>query len=449
MRIIRDIETARSTLLNRASPERYRASQEMRREIREIFGEELTIEQVVERIVSTVRDGGDSALLDYTEKLDGVALEHLEVTAEEIDKAQGEVSPEFISALNLAAERIRSFHIVQRQRGWTNFMEDGVGQIVHPLERIGVYIPGGSACYPSTVLMTVIPARVAGVGEVILTTPPGKGGKISPETLAAADIAGINRIFKVGGAQAIAALAFGTESIPRVDKICGPGNIFVTLAKKMVYGEVGIDGLYGPTETMIIADESADPTLCAADLLAQAEHDVMASAIMLTTSEKLASEVEREVECQMAGLERQDIAATSLKERGGIVIVNDVDHAIELANSYAPEHLCLMVQDASSYINKIQNAGGIFVGENSAEALGDYVAGPSHVMPTGGSARFSSPLGVGDFLKVCSLVDLNEEALKTLGPPASTIARSEGFTAHARAAEARQDKLNLKKRKRG
>ena len=442
MRVIRDIEIAKSTLLNRISFEQYRVSHEMRQKIEEMFGEGLTIEQVVEQIISSVRDRGDSALFDYTRKLDGVDLERLGVSDEEITEARSKVTPEFVSALNLAVERIRSFHLAQRQRGWADFMEGGVGQVVRPLERIGVYVPGGTACYPSTVLMTVIPARVAGVSEVVLTSPPGKGGGVSPETLVAADIAGVSRIFKVGGAQAIAALAFGTESVPRVDKICGPGNIFVTLAKKMVYGEVGIDGLYGPTETVIIADESADPTLCAADLLAQAEHDVMASAIMLTTSEELASEVEQEVECQIARLDRRDIAARSLEERGGVVIVSDVDQAIELANFYAPEHLSLMVQNASSYISKIQNAGGIFVGENSAEVLGDYVAGPSHVMPTGGSARFSSPLGVGDFLKVCSLVELNDKALKALGPSASTIARSEGFTAHARAVEVRQHKLN-------
>ena len=440
MKVIRDIEIAKSTLLNRISFEQYSVSREMRQKIEEMFGEGLTIEQVVEQIISSVRDSGDSALFDYTRKLDGVDLERLGVSDEEITKARSKVTPEFVSALNLAAERIRSFHLAQRQRGWADFMEGGVGQVVRPLERIGVYVPGGTACYPSTVLMTVIPARVAGVSEVVLTSPPGKGGEVSPETLVAADIAGVSRIFKVGGAQAIAALAFGTESVPRVDKICGPGNIFVTLAKKMVYGEVGIDGLYGPTETVIIADESADPTLCAADLLAQAEHDVMASAIMLTTSEELASEVEREVKCQIAKLDRRDIAARSLEERGGVVIVNDVDQAIELANFYAPEHLSLMVQNASSYIGKIRNAGGIFVGENSAEVLGDYVAGPSHVMPTGGSARFSSPLGVGDFLKVCSLVELDDKALKALGPSALTIARSEGFTAHAGAVEVRQHK---------
>ncbi|MQY55387.1 MAG: histidinol dehydrogenase, partial [Dehalococcoidia bacterium] len=320
------------------------------------------------------------------------------------------------------------------------FMEGGLGQIVRPLERVGIYVPGGTACYPSTVLMTAIPARVAGVEEIILTTPPGEGGEVPKATLVAADIADVDRVFKVGGAQAIAALAYGTESIPRVDKVCGPGGLFVTLAKRMVYGAVDIDGLYGPTETVILADDSATPAHCAADLLAQAEHDLLATAILITTSSRLAQEVDREVARQLEGLERVQIAHRSLEERGHIIVVADMEQAIELINLYAPEHLSLMVRDASSYIEKIRNAGAIFIGENSPEVLGDYVAGPSHVMPTGGTARFSSPLGVSDFLKLTSIVSLSDGDLQKLGPAAATIARVEGLTAHARAAELRLKK---------
>jgi len=303
-------------------------------------------------------------------------------------------------------------------------------------------VPGGTAYYPSTVLMTAIPARVAGVGEIIITTPPGKDGEVPPATLVAADIAGADRIFKVGGAQAIAALAFGTRSIPRVDKICGPGGLFVTIAKRMVYGIVDIDGLYGPTETVILADDSASAECCAADLLAQAEHDVLSVAILITTSAELAAAVDKEVKRQLKGLERADIARRSLQERGHIIIVDDMEQAIALANLYAPEHLALMVRDASSHIESIRNTGGIFIGESSPEVLGDYVAGPSHVMPTGGSARFSSPLGVNDFLKITSVVALSDEDARMLAPVAAAIARVEGLTAHARAAE-----LRFKKRR--
>jgi len=287
------------------------------------------------------------------------------------------------------------------------------------------------------VLMTVIPARVAGVEEIILVTPPGQGGEVPAPTLVAADIAGANRIFKIGGAQAIAALAFGTETIPQVDKICGPGNIFVVLAKKMVYGVVDIDGLQGPSELMIIADEGASPALCAADMLAQAEHDPLASAVLITTSMELARKVERELEQQVRALQRQDILAQAAEKQALIVVVEEMDEAIELVNLYAPEHLSLMVPDGRSYIGKVRNAGCIFIGESSAAALGDYVAGPSHVLPTGGTARFSSPLGVDDFLRVTSLIDLSEEALATLAPAAATIARSEGLDAHARSVEMR------------
>ena len=398
---------------------------------------ETDLEPVVRQIVDEVRNRGDAALRDYTLKFDGVELASLEVSEEQITSAYQEVDSELLSALKLAAERIRSFHITQKGNIWHEVASQGSGQLIRPLERIGVYVPGGTACYPSTVLMTAIPAKVAGVKEVILVTPPRLNGAVPPPTLVAADMAEVDRIFCVGGAQAIAALAFGTESIPRVDKICGPGNIFVVLAKKLVYGVVDIDGLQGPSEVLIIADETANPEYCAADLLAQAEHDPLASAILITTSRRLADEVSREVEQQLQGLERQTITAESLENRGMIVVVTTVDEAIELANLYAPEHLCLVVDKATSYIDQVSNAGCIFIGENSTAVFGDYVAGPSHVLPTGGTARFSSPLNITDFIKFINLVTIDEASLKELGPTASTLARAEGFNAHALAVEKR------------
>jgi histidinol dehydrogenase len=401
---------------------------------------EAVHKDVVEKILADVRQRGDAALKELAKKFDGVSLKNLAVTDDEIATAYKNVDQSLIDALNLAAERIRAFHLTQLRYAIKEFMEEGVGQIVNPIERVGVYAPGGTASYPSTVLMTVIPARVAGVKQITVVTPPGKGGRVPPATLVAADIAGADSIFKVGGAGAIAALAYGTKSIQKVDKICGPGNIFVTIAKRLVYGEVDIDGLAGPTETIVIADDSASPAHCALDLLAQAEHDILSSAIMITTSEKLASAVNKEVERQLKKLERADIASRSLKERGYIIIVDDMEQAIELANIYAPEHLSLLMRDASLYAEGIRNAGGIFIGDSSPEVLGDYVAGPSHVMPTGGSARFNSPLNVNDFLKITSVVALVDDDLDTLGPAASKIARSEGLTAHARAAEIRLEK---------
>jgi histidinol dehydrogenase len=422
MRIIRDLEAAKSLLLERAQVE--------------LAGEAY---ETVQQILGEVRARGDSALFDYTREIDGVELARLEVTREEIAQSRSMVSRELVSALELAAERVRSFHVAQKRSLGLEFVEGGLGFLVRPLERVGIYVPGGKASYPSTVLMTAIPAGVAGVDEVVVTTPPAPDGTVPASTLVAADIAKVDRIFKVGGAQAVAAMAYGTESVPRVDKICGPGNVFVTLAKKQVYGIVGIDGLHGPTETVILADDSASPVLCAADLLAQAEHDEMASAILITTSPRMAGEVNEEVERQLAQLERQAIARQSLERNGVIVVVDNIDEAIELVNLYAPEHLCLAMRDARSYLDRIRHAGGIFI--ESPEALGDYTAGPSHVMPTGRTARFGSPLSVLDFLKVSILVDLDDEALKALGPAAATIARAEGLTAHALSVEKRLEEL--------
>lgn len=422
MRIIRDLEAAKSLLLERAQVE--------------LAGEAY---ETVQQILGEVRARGDSALFDYTREIDGVELARLEVTREEIAQSRNVAGKELVSALELAAERVRSFHVAQKRSLGLEFVEGGLGFLVRPLERVGIYVPGGKASYPSTVLMTAIPARVAGVDEVVVTTPPAPDGTVPASTLVAADIAKVDRIFKVGGAQAVAAMAYGTESVPRVDKICGPGNVFVTLAKKQVYGIVGIDGLHGPTETVILADDSASPVLCAADLLAQAEHDEMASAILITTSPRMAGEVNEEVERQLAQLERQAIARQSLERNGVIVVVDNIDEAIELVNLYAPEHLCLAMRDARSYLDRIRHAGGIFI--ESPEALGDYTAGPSHVMPTGRTARFGSPLSVLDFLKVSILVDLDDEALKALGPAAATIARAEGLTAHALSVERRLEDL--------
>lgn len=436
MIIIEGFQSAKSILSRQAPAEFYPISPGLRQRLKEMFGTDDP-EQAVRQIVNDVRNRGDAALFDYTLKIDGIKLTSLEVSKEQIASACQEVDKELISALKLAADQIRSFHTIQKDNFGSGDTKLDTGQLIRSLERIGVYAPGGTACYPSTVLMTAIPARVAGVKEVILVTPPRGQGTIPAPTLVAADIAQVDRVFSVGGAQAIGALAFGTESIPKVDKICGPGNIFVVLAKKLVYGAVDIDGLQGPSEVLIIADSTASPEYCAADLLAQAEHDPLASAILITTSPRLADEVDREVERQLAGLSRRAIAAESLKTGGRIVVVAGIDEAIELANLYAPEHLCLVGDDAAGWVDKVSNAGCVFVGGQSTVVLGDYVAGPSHVLPTGGTARFSSPLNVTDFIKFINLVSLDEADVKRLGSAAAAIARAEGLEAHARAMEKR------------
>jgi histidinol dehydrogenase len=412
----------------------------VRRDIRRTFGADLDAQAVVERILADVREGGDSAIRRYNEEIDGVqpgAGLPLKVARQEIEDAYAQVDEEVVRALRFAAGRIRAYHQKQLGHALVGFDEGGLGQVVRPLERVGMYVPGTTAVYPSSVLMAAIPARVAGVGEVYMATPAAADGSISPLKLVAADIAGVDGIFRAGGAQAIAAFAFGSETIPRVDKICGPGNIFVALAKKAVYGLVGIDGVFGPTETLVVADAAADPALCAADLLAQAEHDALASPILITTSEAVAQAVMRELEQQLGSLERRDIAAAALEGQGLAIVVETLAEALALANEYAPEHLSLEISDGERYLAQVTNAGSVFIGGLSAEAVGDYTAGPSHVMPTGGSARFSSPLGVYDFLKVTSVVSLDEASLAELGPAAVVIARAEGFTAHARAIERR------------
>lgn len=444
MKIIYSASDARAGLLKRSPVELQETSAGLKQRIKEVFGKELTLQEVVEQILEEVREKGDSALFEYGRRLDGVELNELEVKREEIAQAHARVSRELISALELAAQRIRTFHLNWKNRSWVDFGEGGLGQWMRPLDTVGVYVPGGRASYPSTVLMTVIPAKVAGVREVIVATPPGEDG-ISSETLVAADIAEVDRVFRIGGAQAIAAMAFGTQSVPKVDKICGPGNIFVQLAKRMVYGMVDIDGFYGPTETIIVADETADPAICAADLLAQAEHDAMASAILITTSAKMASAVDREVERQVVELGRKEIIMASLENKGGIIVVADLDEAVELVNGYAPEHLSLMVNDAWSCAEKIRNAGGIFIGEDAPEVVGDYTAGPSHVMPTGGTACFGSPLTVEDFVKVTSVIAVDGKTLGAIGPAAATIASAEGLDAHARAVNMRLAKIQKRR----
>lgn len=433
---VRGFDKAKQLLTRKDLLEPFASSPVLAAQIRHVFGEELSPQEVVHRIISDVRNNGNEALFRYTSKLDDVKVHSLDVSRQELSAAYDMVDNQLVSALRLAAKRIQEFHVAWGYKGGTIFVSPFLGRRVRPVDRVGLYIPGGTAAYPSTVLMTAIPARVAGVREVIMVSPPGRNGSIPAPTLVAADVAEVNHVFKVGGAQAIAALAFGTESIPKVDKICGPGNLFVTLAKRMVYGTVGIDGLEGPSEIAIIADEMANPVLCAADLLAQAEHDPLASAILITNSPDLANQVDKEIEAQLAGLERRSIAIEAIN-RGVIVLVNSIDEAIELVNLYAPEHLSLMVSDASSVTSRIDNAGCIFVGEDSPVVLGDYVAGPSHVLPTGGSGRFSSPLAVEDFLKFTNIVGLDKATMQDLSQAAITIAKAEGLDAHARAIERR------------
>jgi histidinol dehydrogenase len=399
----------------------------------------LSVRKAVDRIVNEVRDKGDKALFDYTEELDGVRLDSFEVSRKDVTVACALTvleNKELVTALEFAARRIWDFHVACGHKAGLIPIGKHLNQQIRPLDRVGLYVPGGTAAYPSTVLMMAIPAKVAGVGEIIMVSPPGKDGKIPAPTLVAAYIAKVNRIFKLGGAQAIAALAFGTESIPRVDKICGPGNIFVTLAKKMVYGTVDIDGLKGPSEIVIVADEKARPALCAADLLAQAEHDPLASVILITTSAELADQVDKEVEIQLGKLKRRSTIKRTI-DAGMLVLVDDMAQAVELVNLFAPEHLSIMASGASALVPKIRNAGCIFIGKNSPVVLGDYVAGPSHVLPTGGSAHFGSPLGVADFLKVTNIIALDKPAMRKLSRPAVVIAKAEGLDAHAQAIERR------------
>jgi histidinol dehydrogenase len=437
VRIVHGAEQARRTLLRRGLPERPELPPAVWSRTCQVVGEVATVEEAVRRILEDVRNEGDAAVLRYSQAFDGVSYPSLAVPEREIHDAQRAVEPALVDALRLAADRIRAFHKAQLERTLRGFSEAGVGVQVRALDSVGVYVPGTAVVYPSSLLMTVIPARVMGVGDIAVVSPACANGEVSPLKLLAAEIAGVKRVFRASGAQAVAALAYGTETIPKVDKICGPGNVFVTLAKRELFGTVGIDALYGPTETVVVADGSADPVLCAADLLAGAEHDDLAVPVLITTSESLAEQVDEEIEAQISGLERREVARASLEAQGGVAVVGSVEEALELVNEFAPEHLCLHLADAERWLPLVRNAGGIFVGQGSPETLGDYTAGPSHVMPTGGTARFSSPLGVQDFLKVTSVVATDAETLRALGPATAAIARAEGLTGHARSIELR------------
>jgi histidinol dehydrogenase len=442
---IYDVETARRTILRRElfGEETYPPA--LLDALARMFGPGTTPPQAVARILQSVRDEGDAALRHWSETIDHVVLDDFAVSPERIAAASAALPAELMAAMRLAAERIRAFHTRQPLPNWqTGDLGGMLGQRVTPVRRVGVYVPGGSAPLFSSLLMSAIPAQVAGVNEIVICTPPNP----HPAILAAAHLIGVERMFQLGGAQAIAALAFGTASVPRVDKIVGAGNVFVTLAKQQVYGIVGLDGLAGPTETAVIADGGANPAWVAADLLAQAEHDPLASAILLTPERSLAEAVQREIGHQLEGLERAEIIVQSLAKRGGIVLTPDLETAAALADEYAAEHLCLAVADPHALAGRIRNAGGLFVGERSFEVLGDYVAGPSHVMPTGGTARFASPLNVLDFVKITSLVALDEETTAAISPAAAQLARAEALTAHAAAAEARVEDSTKDERRR-
>ncbi|AIS52997.1 histidinol dehydrogenase HisD [Thermoanaerobacter kivui] len=401
--------------------------------------ENKEIAKKVEEIISNVRERKDKALFEYTYMFDGINLDKstVKVTKEEIKNAYKEVEGEFLKAIDKAIKNITEFHEKQKQSTWMDFKEGIVyGQIIRPLSQVGIYVPGGTAAYPSSVLMNGIPAKVAGVERIVMVSPASKKG-INPYVLVAADRIGINEIYKVGGAQAVAALAFGTESIPKVDKIVGPGNIFVAMAKRALYGHVDIDMVAGPSEVLVIADETANPKYVAADLLSQAEHDVMASSILVTTSLEVAQQVKIEIERQMEYLERKEIIEKSLKNFGAIIVVNDLQEAIGIANDIAPEHLELNISNAFEIIGEIKNAGAVFVGEYSPEPLGDYLAGPNHVLPTSGTARFFSPLSVTDFIKKMNILYYSKDSLREVKEDVITLANSEGLTAHANSIKVR------------
>ncbi|CAI8018445.1 Histidinol dehydrogenase [Geodia barretti] len=387
-----------------------------------------------------VRAGGDSAVRRYASLLDDADLDTLEVPEAELEAAWDDTPDDLKQALQLAARRITEFHEATLPRDWVD-LSGGLGELVRPLERVGLYAPGGTAAYPSTVLMTAIPARVAGVSEVVLATPRRGQEPLNSTVLAAARIAGVDAVYQVGGVPAIGALAYGTETIRKVDKICGPGNVFVAYAKRMVQGQVDIDGVFGPTETILLADESANPVFCAADLIAQAEHDPMASAILVTDSQNLIYTVEAELDGQITGNPRAETIRQSLERQGCIVLVDDFTEAIAVANHIAPEHLCLMVANPWAWAGQVRNAGGLFLGEFSPEVMGDYIAGPSHVMPTGGTARFSSALSVHHFLRTMPVVGLSLQRFTDLGAAAVRIAEAEGLPGHAGAVQARLDHI--------
>ena len=397
------------------------------------------VTDIVTDIISNVRKNGDKALFEYCEKFDKAKLSSLEVTEEEIEEAFSSVEPKFIEIIKTAAENIRNFHKKQVRNSFIINEQDGIvtGQKVTPIEKVGLYVPGGTAAYPSTVLMDSIPAKIAGCNEICITTPPSADGKVNPVILAAAKIAGVDRIFKVGGAQAVAALAYGTETVPKVDKIVGPGNAFVAEAKRQVFGRVSIDMIAGPSEILVIADGKSDPRFVAADLLSQAEHDKMASAVLVTDSMELAVKVQEEIENQLKELPREEIARTSIDNNGKIIVADSLLDVIDVANEIAPEHLELSVDNPFDYLDKIKNAGSIFMGRYCPEALGDYYSGANHTLPTSGTARFSSPLSVDDFVKKSQYTYYTKEALQKVAEDVAFFAEKEGLSAHARSATIR------------
>ncbi|PLY01704.1 MAG: histidinol dehydrogenase [Desulfuromonas sp.] len=401
------------------------------------------IEETVKEIIAAVRERGDAALFELTARFDRLELDatSLEVTAAEIDAALAKVSDKELAALQLAADRVATYHAKQKQETWLSTDEDDVllGQMIRPLDRVGIYVPGGKAAYPSSVLMNAIPAKVAGVGEVIMVVPM-PGGEVNPHVLAAAHIAGVDRIFKLGGAQAVAALAYGTQSVPRVDKITGPGNIYVATAKRLVFGQVDIDMIAGPSEILVINDGSGNAAHIAADLLSQAEHDELASAVLATSSEAMALAVRDEVEKQLQQLSREAIARKAIEDYSAIILARDLDEAIDFSNRIAPEHLELAVENPFAILAKIRHAGAIFMGHHTPEAAGDYLAGPNHTLPTGGTARFFSPLSLDDFVKKSSIISFSEQGLQRLGDEIVRIAELEGLEAHARSVSIRLGK---------
>ena len=400
------------------------------------------VSEIVSEIIDNVKENGDKAVKDYTLKFDGKLPEYYEVPLDVIHDAMTNADETFVNALLNAMENITEFHNRQKEQSFIEAKGNGciLGQRVRGLDRVGLYVPGGTAAYPSSVLMNAVPAKIAGVKEIIMVTPPGKDGKPNPDILTAAAIVGVDRVFMCGGAQAIAALAYGTEEIPKVDKIVGPGNIFVATAKKLLYGKVDIDMIAGPSEILIVADDTASPAYLAADLMRQAEHDRLASAILITTSEKIAEETSRELEKQMASLERNEIIRSSIDNYGAIIVTKTMDRAIELANSLAPEHLEIQVNDPMSYLGKLNNVGSVFMGQYSPEPLGDYFAGPNHVLPTSGTARFFSPLSVNSFVKRSQFIYYTEQALLDAKDDIVCIAEKEGLTAHAHAIKIRFEK---------
>ena len=404
--------------------------------------ESAEVDNIVKEIIDNVRQNGDKALYEYAKSFDGAELSSLKVSKDEIDSAVAETDEYFLETLRQAEANIYRYHQLQLRDGYEIKKDNGVvlGQRVHPLEKVGIYVPGGTAAYPSTVLMNAVPARIAGVKQIVMVTPPNKDGKIAKEILAAASIAGVDCIYKIGGAGAVAALAYGTESVPCVDKIVGPGNVFVATAKRMVFGKVAIDMVAGPSEVLIIADESANAKFVAADLLSQAEHDKMASAVLITDSSRLAAEVADEIELQLKDLSRFDIAKISIENNGKIIVSESIDEAVELANEYAPEHLELAVENPFEILPHVVNAGSVFLGHFTPEPMGDYFAGPNHTLPTSGTARFASPLGVDDFIKRSAYLYYTPSALEAVNDRVADFADREGLTAHGNSIRVRKNK---------